>query len=70
VAHPQIKESLQQIMVVRYYDISLLLHKEGVTDNAHHSKADILFDEEDTLLMKVLAADECHLEDKEQDDAI
>jgi hypothetical protein len=46
------------------------LNRESVADNVRHSKADILFEEDNTLAMDILTADECLLGNKEQDDTI
>jgi hypothetical protein len=57
-------------MVIQYNDVSLLLNRESVADNVRHSKADILFEEDNTLAMDILTADECLSGNKEQDDTI
>jgi hypothetical protein len=48
-------------MVIQYNDVSLLLNRESVADNVRHSNADILFEEDSTLAMDILRADECLL---------
>jgi hypothetical protein len=57
-------------MVIQYNDVSLLLNRKSVADNVRYSKADILFEEDNTLPMNILTADECLLGNKEQDDTI
>jgi hypothetical protein len=57
-------------MVIQYNDVSLLLNRESVADNVRHSRAEILFEEDNTLAMNVLTADECLLGNKKQDDTI
>jgi hypothetical protein len=57
-------------MVIQYNDVSLLLNRESVAENVRHSKADILFEEDNILAMDILTADECLLGNKEQDDTI